>query len=287
MAQRRDISSGLVLWGNALCQQLCLPTLNWEGQRDNYPFFRDPITPALFAQPNPCAFQSLLHFLFSILDPIEASDKFFGLWPLKAGDKKADSQFRSALFRWLGRLQKGEWTSAPNPKRVVPARHEAEAVAEANRMGPALFDMRMAPSHYVSPVGEDPTALVAKLACIVASVEEIRQRGAEDVGFVPISNTRPRGKKNKRDALRSSTAARRAESAGEQLDEALERASDDAFQLNNASQMASTVYANVLNDSAALEDQMTNAASAVESPPNTDALNQCIESMRTFNRGHQ
>ena len=97
MSQRRDVSPGIALWGDVMCQQLSLPTLNWECQRDKYPFFRDPITTALFAQSNPCAFQSLMHFLFTILDPIDASEKFFGLWPPKSGDKKAESQFRFVL----------------------------------------------------------------------------------------------------------------------------------------------------------------------------------------------
>ena len=94
MSRRRDLPAGVKLWGNMLCQQLSLPALNWAHQRVNYPFFRDPITPALFAQPNPIAFQSFMHFLFSILDPIEASETFFGHWPIKSGDKKSESQFR-------------------------------------------------------------------------------------------------------------------------------------------------------------------------------------------------
>ena len=88
-------SDAVALWGNILCQQLALPVLNWPSvQREKYPFYKEMVTPSVFLQPNPQAFQNLVHFLFTVLDPSEASEKFLGLWPLHPGDKKAESQFR-------------------------------------------------------------------------------------------------------------------------------------------------------------------------------------------------
>ena len=91
-------SDGVLFWGEILCQQMGLPVLKWRRvRRDNYPFFKELVTPSLFAQPNPGAFQCLVHFLLSALDPAEAKEKFFGLWPLVPGDKKAEHQFRLGL----------------------------------------------------------------------------------------------------------------------------------------------------------------------------------------------
>ena len=85
----------VAIWGHILCQQLSLPVLNWrKAQRENYPFYREIVTPSVFAHSNPAAFQNILHFLFNTLDPVESAEKFVGLWPLHPGDKKAESQFR-------------------------------------------------------------------------------------------------------------------------------------------------------------------------------------------------
>ena len=86
-------SDAISLWGNILCEQLAV--LDWQrAQREKYPFYKELISPSIFVQPNPLAFQNLMHFLFNVLDSAEAGEKFLGLWPLHPGDKKAASQFR-------------------------------------------------------------------------------------------------------------------------------------------------------------------------------------------------
>ena len=97
MPSKSSDDAAVTLWGNVLCQQLALPILNWQReQRDKYSFYREIVTPSVFAQPNPAAFQNLMHFLFTVLNAAEANEKFLGLWPLYPGDKKAESQFRLA-----------------------------------------------------------------------------------------------------------------------------------------------------------------------------------------------
>jgi len=190
-------SSALLTWGHVLIDNLVL--LNWDKRRQKYPFFDENITPNCFLKPNLKAFQCLIHFLLHLFDENQTSEKFQGLWPIKPGDKKTESQFRSTVFKWLVAIQKGEGTSQVTSK---PTSFINEANEEAKHLGPVLLNDRLNASHFVSPVGLPPTMLLAKFSSLVSSVVFIRQHGSGLMDFAYIQVERPGGKENKRAVFR-------------------------------------------------------------------------------------
>jgi len=288
-------SDAVALWGNILCQQLALPVLNWPSvQREKYPFYKEMVTPSVFLQPNPQAFQNLVHFLFTVLDPSEASEKFLGLWPLHPGDKKAESQFRSAVFRWLSGLQKGEWAPVSKKMNLTPSKHEIEAATEVKRLGPVLLDVRLNPSRFVSPVGEVPTALLAKFAHLVVSIASIRQLGDQALELTPVVAEKGRGRKNKREKMRGLIAATRVDVEAEYFMTTLSKSSDETIYLDRAGQLASEAYAAYHQSGAQTEDQIAQLTEAgrglAEDGSDSslaDYINKLrpeIETMRSFTR---
>ena len=87
--------------------------------------------------------------------------------------------YRSAAFRWLAALQKGEWTPNSTGKKTLTKRDE-EVASEVRRLGPVLLAGRLNVSQFVSPVGEGPTALLAK------SVLKIRYNDSEQTSQISL-----------------------------------------------------------------------------------------------------
>jgi len=289
----KTVSDALALWGNILCEQLSL--LDWpKVQREKYPFYKELITPSVFVQPNPQAFQNLVHFLFSVLDSSEASEKFLGLWPLHPGDKRAESQFRSAVFKWLAALQKGEWAPVAKKLNSTPSKHEMESAAEVKRLGPVLLDVRLNSSHFVSPVGEVPTALLAKFAHLVVSVASVRKHGEQTLELTPPTAEKPKRRKNRRKKIKGLLAAREAEVGEDHLMVALSKSSDETIYFDRVGHHASEAFSAYHQADAQTQAQIARLAEANRAlivdvsdsslPESIQKLRPEIESMRSFNR---
>lgn len=65
-----------------------------------------------FDRPNAKALEGILHFLLDRWDPIEASKRFSGSWPIL--DRSDSRQFRTACLGWLEELKRAGHLLPPN-----------------------------------------------------------------------------------------------------------------------------------------------------------------------------